>query len=79
MKQTYCNTPEDCDWLRDTHLKQSNWNNELVIPDFKSFCMFGNEDCPQEILIYREEHPTISDIPVRAMLTDNGGYSFFKV
>lgn len=79
MKQTFLNTKEDCDWLRETHLKQSNWNNELTIPDFKSFCIFGNEDCPRELLVYREAHPTLDDKPIRAMLCDNGGYSFFKV
>ncbi len=79
MKQTFCNTQADCDWLRDTHLATKNWNNKLTIPDFKSFCIFGNEDCPREVLIYREDHPTIDDKPVRAMLMDNGGYSFFKL
>jgi hypothetical protein len=79
MRQTYCNTPADCQWLRETHLAEKNWNNANPIPDFQSFCLFGNEDCPEEILIYREAHPTIKDKPVRAMLTDNGGYSFFRV
>ena len=79
MKQTFLNSPEDCQQLRETHLKTKNWNNELTIPDFKSFCIFGNEDCPQEILIYKDKHPNITDKPIRAMLCDNGGYSFFKV
>ena len=78
-KQTYLNTKEDCDWLRETHLKQSNWNNANPIPDFKSFCLFGNEDCPNEILIYKENHPNVDDKPIRAMRCENGGYSFFKI
>lgn len=76
MTQTYCNTKEDCDWLRETHLAERNLNNANPIPDFKSFCLFGNEDCPREILVYWEEHPTVSDTPARAMLCDNGSYSF---
>lgn len=56
-----------------------NWNNQNPIPDFQSFCLFGNEDCPQEILLYRDRHPNVSDVPVRAMLCNNGRYSFFKV
>jgi len=80
MNQTFLNSPNDCSWLRDTHLKQSNWNNANPIPDFQSFAiMDGNEDCPREILLYRLPHPSIHDKPVRAMLCDNGGYSFFAV
>jgi len=78
-KQTFLNEPSDCEWLRTTHLKPSQWNNANPIPEFKSFCLFGNEDCPQEILLYREDHPTVSDNPVRAMLMDNGCYSFTPV
>lgn len=80
MKQTFLNAPEDCQWLRETHLKPSNWNNELIIPDFKSFCLFGNEDCPREILLYQNEHPTVNEtFCVRATLADNGCYSFSTV
>lgn len=79
MKQTFLNSPEDCAWLRETHMAEKNWNNANSIPNFKSFCIFGNEDCPQEILLYRLEHPSLNDKPVRAMLCDNGGYSFFPV
>jgi len=79
MTQNFLNTKEDCDWLRETHLKPAQWNNENPIPDFKSFCLFGNEDCPRKILLYRKLHPTVDDKPVRAILMENGCYSFFPV
>jgi len=76
MNQTFLNTLEDCRWLRETHLADKNLNNANPMPDFKSACLFGNEDCPQEILIYRDKHPTVTDKPAKAMLCDNGRYSF---
>ncbi len=79
MSDTFLNEPDDCKWLRETHLAAKNCNNANPIPDFQSFCMFGNEDCPREILLYRSRHATIGDKPVRAMLMENGTYSFFPV
>lgn len=77
-KQTFCNEPSDCQWLLETHLKDKNLNNGPV-PPFKSFCLMGNEDCPQEIFLYREQHPTVSDQPVRFSLCDNMCYSSFNL
>jgi hypothetical protein len=78
MKEIYLNSPEDCQWLRETHLKDSNLNNGPV-PEFKSFCLFGNEDCPTAILIYKNEHPTIDHKPIRFDLCGNGAYSSFDL
>lgn len=78
MNQTYLNTKEDCDWLRETHLAPGNLNNANPIPAFQSACLFGNEDCPREVLVYVEDHPTIHDKPARATLMDNGRYSFIR-
>lgn len=79
MRQIFLNSVEDCNWLRETHLADNNLNNANPIPGFKSFCLTGNEDCPKEILIYADEDPNVTDKPARAMLMDNGCYSFFKV
>jgi hypothetical protein len=78
LKQTFLNEPSDCQWLRETHLADRNLNNALPF-EFKSFCLFGNEDCPNEILIYQTAHASIYDKPWRAMLCSNSHYSLFKV
>jgi hypothetical protein len=78
-QQQFLNKPEDCQWLRETHLKDSNLNNANPIPDFKSFALFGNEDCPQKIIVYQAKHPTVtSQKYATANLMDNGCYSFIK-
>ena len=76
MKQTFLNTPEDCQWLRETHLANKNLNNANPILDFKSFCLFGNEDCPREIIVYKNVEGR--RLWERATLMDNGCYSFIK-
>ncbi len=78
MSQKFLNEPADCQWLRETALKDANLNNGPV-PAFKSFCLFGNEDCPKEILLYATAHASVNDRPTRAMLMDNGCYSLFPV
>jgi hypothetical protein len=74
FRQTFLNTPADCKWVRETHLKPSNLNNG-PLPEFNSFCLFGNEDCPNQILAYFHAHPMVNDKGVRFMLMDNGRYS----
>jgi hypothetical protein len=77
MKEIFLNSTEDCQWLRETALKDANLNNGPV-PEFRSFCLFGNEDCPQKILVYRLRHPAVTDIPTRFDLMDNGNYSMSR-
>jgi len=74
-RETFLNDPSDCQWLLETALRSRNLNNAVPFA-FQSFCLFGNEDCPTEILIYRDMHPNVSDVPARATLMDNGRYSF---
>jgi len=78
VRQTFLNDADDVKWLRETHLKDKNLNNGPV-PPFKSFVLIGNEDSPNELLLYREKHPTVDDKPTRATLMDNGHYSLAKV
>ena len=75
MKQTFYNEPKDCKWLKETHLQPANLVNRNPIPEFKSFCLFGNEN-PESILLYREQHPCVDDKPKLAMLLAGGKYAF---
>ncbi len=81
MNQTFLNTKEDCNWLRETHLSSKNLNNNPHGDslDFKAFCLMGNEDCPREIFTYRDQTPNIGDECTHWMLMDNGCYSGFKI
>lgn len=57
MRQQFLNSPEDCDWLRSTHLGgRTDWL-------FGSFVLFGNEDSPNEVHLYADPEPLISDEP----------------
>jgi hypothetical protein len=55
LKQTFLSTPEDCQWLRDTHLKGKTF------PEFNSFILFGNEDSPERIGLFYYKQPMVSD------------------
>lgn len=80
MNQKFLNEKSDCDWLRETHLNDKNLNNKNPIPDFQSFCLMGNEDCPDEILIYKNKSPMVNCWPARAILNyENMRYSFLRV
>jgi len=52
----FCNTPEDCQWLRDVHAKGA--------PEFASFVLHGNEDAPDSLVLYAAEEPNWTDMPV---------------
>jgi hypothetical protein len=79
MKETFLNTLEDCQWLRETHLADKNLNNANPIPNFKSAVIRGNEDCPREIIVYKNQSPMVNDFGRMATLMDNGNYSFIRV
>jgi hypothetical protein len=57
MKQQLLNEPEDCQWLKETHLKNKNY------PEFKSFVLYGNEDAPEKLELYFNFEPEITDVP----------------
>lgn len=54
----FCNTPDDVQWLKDTHLKVFD---SAAIPEFKSFVILGSESSPYEIFLYESEDPFYSD------------------
>lgn len=56
-KRELINSPEDCEWLRDTHLKR--YTGPAV--GFAAAIIVGNMDCPQEIELYVCAEPRITD------------------
>lgn len=48
---TYLETPEDLEWLRDTHLKTCK-----RLPPFAVAVLDGNEDWPRRITLYEVDH-----------------------
>lgn len=57
MQQQFFSSPEDCEWLRSTHL---GGRKDLM---FGSFILIGNEDCPTAVHLYPDPWPLISDEP----------------
>lgn len=58
-RMAFFNEHEDLVWLKETHLSDAP-----QVPPFSSFIMYGNEDCPDAIVLYSQEEPTIMDSPV---------------
>jgi hypothetical protein len=58
-------TADDCTWLRETHLR-----DVLHVPNFASFIIEGNEDCPLRLELFKETEPTITDVPVAVYTYD---------
>ncbi len=57
MRTIFLNTPEDCQWLRDTCLGgRTDWK-------FESFILYGNEDAPEKVDLYPMAEPLITDEP----------------
>jgi hypothetical protein len=54
-RETFCDTPEDVTWLLETHLK----NAEPAPKEFKSFIIYGNEDCPEHLRLYTDKNPDV--------------------
>ena len=73
MRRQFYYTKPDVKWLRETHLKY------LTRMDFKSFTLMGNEDCPQEIKLYRAASPHVGDVPVAVLKLDEDGKYVFQV
>jgi hypothetical protein len=48
----------DCQWLRETHL------TGLELPEFMSFELHGNEDCPDKLLLYESIMPMYTTPPI---------------
>ena len=57
MKTQFMNAPEDCQWLRATHL------GGRTDYKFESFVLYGNEDCPTKVELYADREPLITEEP----------------
>jgi len=57
MNHQFLNTPEDCQWLRATHL------GGRTDYKFEAFVLYGNEDCPDKVDLYFTADPLITDEP----------------
>lgn len=69
---TFINSPEDMQWLRETHLACAP---QFETAHFKSAVIHGNEDCPEMIDLYLSNEPVVCDRPFRLMLdNDSGNY-----
>lgn len=62
---SFLDTPDDCQWLRDVHLTKMRGVTEY--PLFFSATLHGNEDCPQYIRLYGKRSPNFDDKPVLAL------------
>lgn len=54
MNQTFINTGDDMQWLRDVHLP-------TLSRRYKSAVIVGNEDSPLEIYVYVKREPRYLD------------------
>ncbi len=52
----FCNTPEDCQWLKDTALR-----GIPNVQQFTSFVIHGNEDAPDYVDLYTSTDPLYTD------------------
>jgi hypothetical protein len=57
MRYTFCNEPEDCQWLRDTQPKVRQY-------EFQSFIIYGNEDAPEKVELFASRDALITDVPI---------------
>ena len=64
---TFLETPNDLQWLRDTHLK-----NAIDLPIFTIAIIRGNEDCPESIELYVTNDYRCPPIIYRHRCTDDG-------
>lgn len=64
---SFMNSPEDCEWLSETHLKG------FLFRPFKSFVLHGNEDSPVMVDLYEDTEPVSSQRFERIELVDLNG------
>ena len=50
MRQTYLDTPEDMQWLRDVHCQD-------MPADMSCAILYGNEDAPEKVEAWRVNNP----------------------
>jgi len=61
------NSLEDIAWLQTTHLKH---HPNIT---FNAFLIYGNEDCPEKVELYRRQNPTVNSKPFATFIADDDG------
>ncbi len=69
MKQTFLSAPVDMKWLFDTHLK----SKQELRKEYKSAMIYGNEDCPERVELYKKKNPLVTDTPLELTLNGETG------
>lgn len=64
MKLQYCDSPEDIEWLKSTHLK-----NASFVLEFGAFVLHGNEDAPERVDLYPTASPNWNEQPISVVFT----------
>jgi hypothetical protein len=60
-REQFFNDPSDVEWLRETHLKHFGVCQGTTLT--RSFILIGNEDCPERVLCYLHENPSVAARP----------------
>lgn len=58
-REIFMNTPEECQWLRDTHLA-----SVVGYPPFASFMLAGPNDAPVRLDLYGVRQPAYNVYPI---------------
>lgn len=66
MGHQFLNAPDDCQWLRETHLR-----GVQGLPPFQSFVILGNEDSPDKVELYASADPLHTDPCARVDFTES--------
>ncbi len=75
MKETFLDKPEDMRWLWETHLK-SFPNIRFGKFELRSASIFGNEDCPSRIELYRKQIPLHTTKPSFIFKYDENTFNY---
>lgn len=57
MNQTFMNDADSCEWLADKINQQAPGTGAM----FQSAILYGNEDCPIAVDLFRDSEPLITD------------------
>lgn len=70
----FCNSPDDVQWLRETHLKGVPL--PFAFDRFASFVLQGNDDAPHAVNLYASIDPNHDDNYFRVrFVNDSGAYA----
>jgi len=67
MKSQFYNTIEDLRWILTTHLK------DFPCLYFNSFIVYGNEDCPEKVELFKKLNPNYDAKPYATFVIGEDG------